>query len=88
MVITQLFGRYHRLIRELASRRAPEDAWRASLRVILQALDDDCRKLPRRSGDMLRQELSNQLEHELLRSTDSETGRVLSVALKHLEADA
>jgi len=87
MGVTGLYGRYHRLIRELAARRAPEATWRADLRRILGGLDEDCRKLPHRSGTMLRQELLNQIEHELLGSTNPGASAVLCIALKHLEGE-
>lgn len=86
MGVTGLFGHYHRLIREVASRGSPETAWRLDLEQILRWLNADCRKLPRSSREMLRRELSSQIEHELLRSTSPDARGVLAVALKHLEA--
>ena len=86
MGVTGLFGHYHRLIREVASRGSPENAWRLDLEQVLRCLNDDCRKLPCSFGEMLRQELSSQIEHELLRSTSPDARGVLAVALKHLEA--
>lgn len=86
MGLTGLFGRYHRLIRDVASRGSPENVWRLDLEKVLRSLNDDCRKLPRSSSEMLRWELSHQIEHELLRSTSAEARSVLVVALKHLEA--
>jgi len=83
---TELFGRYHRLIRELAWRRAPEDIWRTRLGQILRGLDDDCRQLSHRSAAVFLHELSSQIEHELLRCSSWEARAVLSVALKHLDA--
>jgi len=85
MGVTALFGRYHGLIREVASRGSPENAWRLDLEQVLRGLSDDCRKLPRSSGEMLCRELSDQIEHELLRSTSPVARSVLAVALKHLE---
>lgn len=87
MRLTDLFGRYHRLIGEVASRGSPEAGWRSDLQEILSSLNKDCRELPRCSSELLHCELSNQIEHELLRCADPATRRVLSVALKHLEID-
>lgn len=87
MRVTELFQRYHRLIRELASRGSPEGAWRSDLQKILLSLSDDCRKLSRSSSELLRRELTNQIEHELLRATSPDARSVLTIALKHLEAD-
>lgn len=85
---TDLFGRYHRLIRDLAWRRPPDDVWRTHLQQILRRLDDDCGRLPQRSAAIFRQELASQIEHELLGCSSLEAGAVLSVALKHLDAVA
>jgi hypothetical protein len=83
--ITELFRRYHHLIRELASRGAPEEAWRSDLRRLLASLNDECRELPRSSKELLHQELSNQIEHELLCATNPDARAVLTVVLKHLD---
>lgn len=85
--MTELFGRYHRLIGELASRGSPEAAWRSDLEEILRSLNKDCRKLSRCSSELLHCELSNQIEHELLGCADPNSRTVLSVVLKHLEAE-
>ena len=87
MSVTELFGRYHRLIRELASRGARGDAWQLNLRHLLQRIEDDRQRLGRVSGEMLRHDLSRQLEHELLLCTDPSSRTVFSVVLKHLEAE-
>ena len=87
MGVTALFRRYHGLVRELASRGSPENTWRSDLHQILGWFSDDCRKLSPSSRDLLRQELLSQIEHELLRCTDADARGVLSVVLKHLEAD-
>ena len=83
---TELFQRYHRRIRQLTSRRPTQDAWQADVQQIVRSLDDECRELSPRSGVLLRQELSNQVEHELLRCTDPDAKAVLNVVLKHLDA--
>lgn len=84
--VSDLFGRYHRLIRESASRCAPGDAWRSDLEQIIQSFDEDCRKLPHSSSDGLRRELSAQLEHEALGFSHPDKRAVLMVAVKHLES--
>jgi hypothetical protein len=84
--VTELFGRYHRVIGELASRCLRDEAWRSDLQQILQRLDDDCRSLSRSSSDVVREELANQIEHEFLRRTDPDARAVLTIVLKHLEA--
>jgi hypothetical protein len=85
--VTELFRRYHGLIRELATRGAPEVVWRADLQKILHELDHDCRDRSRHYGTMLREELSSQTEHELLCCADPDARVILGVALKHLEAE-
>lgn len=84
--LSDLFGCYHRLIREVAVRCALEDAWRSDLQQILQRFDEDCRKLPHSSSHMLRCELAAQIEHEALGFSDPDKRAVLIVALKHLES--
>jgi hypothetical protein len=82
-----LFGRYHRLIRDLAAPGCRIEGRRGKLQRVLQSLDDDCRKLSRARSRLLRQELSSQIEQELLRCTDPDQAAVLALALKHLDAD-
>ncbi len=53
---------------------------------MVESLDYDRRRLSLRSSALLGQELSNQVEHELLRCTDPAARAVLSVVLKHLDA--
>lgn len=86
METTGLFGHYHGLIRDLASQGCRIDGWRSRLQRVLQSLDDDCRTLSPARGSLLRQELSVQLEQELLRRTDPDQAAVLIIALKHLDA--
>jgi hypothetical protein len=82
----RLFGRYHGLVRDLASQGCGIDGWRSRLQDVLQSLDDECGRLPPARGWLLRQELTSQIEHELLRRTDPDQAAVLVVALKHLDA--
>jgi hypothetical protein len=82
---TDLFRRYHRLIRDVGARPGPDD-WRAEVERIVQRFDEDCRKLSRSRGNLLRDELAIQLEHELLRSINPAATSVLSVVLKRLDA--
>lgn len=84
--VTELFRRYHLRIRQVASRPSTRGAWQADVQRIVQSLDDDCRKLSPTSIVLLNQELSTQVEHELLRCTDPEARAVLNVVLKHLDA--
>jgi hypothetical protein len=82
---SELFGHYHHLIREVAARHAP-DEWRRDVERIVRRLDEDCRELSRTRGALLREELSAQLEHELLACTNPAAKSVLSVVLKRLDA--
>ncbi len=81
-----LFGRYHRLVRDLASQGCRVDGWRLELQQVLRSLDDDCRRLPQARSSLLRQDLSTQIEQELLRRTDPDQAAVLIIVLKHLDA--
>jgi hypothetical protein len=82
---THLFGRYHRLIHDVGAHAGPNE-WRAEVERIVQRFDEDCRKLSRSRGNLLRDELATQLEHELLRCTNPAANSVLSVVLKRLDA--
>jgi len=80
-----LYGRYHGQILTLARNASAGGAWESRLREILAAFDDDCRVLPRLGRYVLRNELANQIEHELLRFSDPKKGAVLALALKHFD---
>jgi len=62
-----LYGRYHGRILVLATRSAEDGAWKAKLREILAEFDDDCRELSASDNWLLRYELANQIEHDVLR---------------------
>lgn len=83
---TELFRRYHFRIRKLPSQRPTRESWQADVQQIVRSFDEDCLTLSPTSRVLLRQELSNQLEHELLRCTDPEAKAMLNVMLKHLDA--
>jgi hypothetical protein len=83
---TELFRRYHSLIREVAASHSPDEAWHAEVERIVRRLDEDCRELSRSGSDLFRDELSIQLEHELLRCTNPAAKSVLSVVLKRIDA--
>jgi hypothetical protein len=81
-----LFGRYLRLVRDLARRGDEGDADQSDLRQMLRWLDDDCRDLTVASRRQLRRELSMQIEQEALRYRDPGKRAVFIAVLKHLEA--
>lgn len=87
MSTNDLFERYHRLLRDLSSRGSSCTAWRFDLGRILEQFDADCRQLPAAHRRALRRELSVQLEQEVLRQADAGRAAVLSIALKHLDAE-
>ena len=64
--MSELYGRYHGQILDLARSSTTDGACRAKLREILAEFDDDCRLLPPLAGYVLRDELSTQIEHALL----------------------
>jgi hypothetical protein len=84
--MTELYARYHGQILGLAREATDTGAWRARLREILAAFDDDCRTLPSLDRRALREELSGQIEHEALQFSDPDKRAVLTPALKYLDA--
>lgn len=81
-----LYGRYHGQLLRLARASTPDGAWKAKLREILAAFDDDCRHLPADAKHALCGELASQIELEALRFSDPDKRAVLTLALKHLDA--
>lgn len=81
-----LFGRYLRLIRDLARRSDAEGTGETDVAQLLRWLDDDCRELTIPSRRQLRRELSTQIEQEALRYRDPRKRAVFIAVLKHLEA--
>jgi hypothetical protein len=84
--MTELYARYHGQILALAREATDTGAWRAKLREILAAFDDDCLTLPSLGRRVLRNELSAQIEHEALQFCDPDKRAVLTLTLKHLDA--
>jgi hypothetical protein len=51
----------------LATRSTEDGVWKAKLREILAEFDDDCLELSASDNRLLRHELANQIEHDVLR---------------------
>jgi hypothetical protein len=83
--MAELYGRYHGRILQLATQSTEDGAWKAKLREILAEFDDDCRELSESDSRLLRSELASQIEHEVLRFSDSTKRAVLAIALKHFD---
>lgn len=83
--MSELYGLYHGRILGLARSAAPGGAWRPKLRETLAQFDEDCRRLPRLGRYVLRNELSTQIEQEVLQFSDPEKRAVLILALKHID---
>lgn len=84
--MSELYGRYHGQILDLARSSTTDGACRAKLREILAEFDDDCRLLPPLARYVLRNELSTQIEHEALQFSAPNKRAVLTLALKHFDA--
>ena len=84
--VTDLFGRYLRLTRELARRSDTDDAGASDVRQLVERFDNDCRELTAQSQRQLRRELSIQVEQEALRHGNAKQRAVFISVLKHLEA--
>ena len=81
----ELYGQFHRRIDELARSTGPDTEWRPDLKALIREFEADVDALDPRSAQMLREELSMQLEHEALSSTRSLTRQILFAAVKWLE---
>lgn len=81
----EFYGRYHGRILRLATQATSDGSWKAKLREILAEFDNDCRELSASGRRLLRRELANQIDHEVLRFTDSEKRAVFGIALKHFD---
>jgi len=81
----ELYGQYHRKIGELARSAGPETDWRPELKALIVELAADADALDPRSAQMLREDLSTQLEHEALHSTRLLARQILLAAVKWLE---
>ena len=85
----EFYGRYHGRILRLATQATSDGAWKAKLREILAKLDNDCRELSTSGRQLLlRRELANQIDHEVLRFSDPEKRTVFGIALKHFDDKA
>jgi len=83
----KLYGRYHRLIGELARSCGPETDWRRELRARIDSFEADANTLDAASARLLREELCAQLEHEALYTARPLGREILFAAVKWLEAD-
>ena len=83
----ELYGRYHGRILVLAARSTEDGAWKSKLREILAEFNDDCCELSASDRRLLRHELADQIEHEVLRFFDPTKRAVLAIALKQLDDD-
>ena len=84
--MSELYGRYHGRILDLARNSTTDGSWRAKLREILAEFDDDYRLLRPLNRSVLHNELSIQIEHEALQFSDPDKRAVLTLALKHFDA--
>ena len=81
----EFYGRYRGRILRLAAQATSDGAWKANLREILAKFDNDCRELSASGRQLLRRELANQIDHEVLRFSDPEKRAVFGIALKHFD---
>jgi hypothetical protein len=84
--MSELYGRYHGRILALARGSTGGSAWRPKLREILAEFDEDCRRLPALGRYVARNELSSQIERELLQFSDPDKQAILALALKHFDS--
>ena len=80
-----LYGRYHRLIDELARSAEPGADWRTELEQRIARFETDAAALDTNGARLLREELCAQFEHEALRSTRDLARQILFAAVKWLE---
>ncbi|RME61930.1 MAG: hypothetical protein D6782_13205 [Alphaproteobacteria bacterium] len=80
-----LYGRYHRLIDELARSAEPGADWQTALKEHIARFETDAAVLDTDEARLRREELCAQLEHEALHSTRPLARRILSAAVKWLE---
>ena len=81
----ELYRRYHRLILELAREPEPCSGSLERLRELLHRFESETVGMASNSGRLLREQLSEQLEHEALCSAHSHQRYVLLAAVKRLE---
>ncbi len=84
----RLFTRYHRLVVTMAEQTVP-DAGRHPAKPMLHDLlarfDREAAALSTKDGHWLRNELAEQFEQRLNRTTSTQAREVFALALKHLE---
>lgn len=80
-----LYGRYHRLIDELARSAEPGADWQTELRARVGQFEADASALDANGARLLREELCTQFEHEALHSTRPLARKILFAAAKWLE---
>lgn len=82
----ELYGRYHRLIGELAVAAASGSDWATVLPALLKQFESEAATLESGSARLLREELCEQLEQEAFTYTHPQARNVLLAAVKRLEA--
>lgn len=80
-----LYGRYHRLIHEMARSAEPGVDWRTELKAQIGRFEADAAALDTNGARLLREELCAQFEHEALHSTRPLARQILFAAVKWLE---
>ena len=83
----EFYGRYRGRILRLAAQATSDGAWKAKLREILAKFDNDCRELSASGRQLLRSELANQIDHEVLLFSDPEASCIVEFHLpKYLDS--
>ena len=80
-----LYTRYHRLIVTMAEGAPPHPGSGALLHDLLARFDREVQALPAESGRRLRDELAEQFELRLLRTTSTQAREIFALAVKHLD---
>ena len=78
----ELYKKYRQLIENLANKPSPREIWLKSLHSLQQQFEREATALQPGSASLLCEELSDQLEHEALRSTGKHRRDVLLAAVK------
>ena len=81
----ELYQRYHRLILQLAQESQPCSGSLERLRELLRQFELEAAGIAPNSVRLLREQLSEQLEHAALCSAHPDRRYVLLAAVKHLE---
>ena len=80
-----LYGHFRKRIEDLADSSQPQGVCLAKLRDVLRQFDAEVAALDSANANLLREELCQQLELEVLRATRGQRCDVLVAALKHFE---